>query len=93
MGSQPATARYTLGEELANSLTHGFGLLLAIAGLCGLMLVAGGVRETASCLVYGVTLILVYATSTLYHGVRLPRAKQLLRTLDHVAIFLLIAGS
>lgn len=93
MSNHSATARYTPGEELANSLTHGVGLLLAIAGLCGLMFVAGGVRETVTCLVYGVTLILVYATSTLYHGTRQPRAKQLLRTLDHVAIFLLIAGT
>ncbi|HMM57239.1 MAG TPA: hemolysin III family protein [Rudaea sp.] len=93
MGVQSATARYTPGEELANSLTHAVGLLLAIAGLCGLMFAAGGVRETATCLVYGVTLILVYATSTLYHGARQPQAKQLLRTLDHVAIFLLIAGT
>ncbi|HTI95772.1 MAG TPA: hemolysin III family protein [Rudaea sp.] len=93
MSNHTATARYTPGEELANSLTHGVGLLLAIAGLCGLMFAAGGVRETATCLVYGVTLILVYATSTLYHGVHRPDAKQLLRTLDHVAIFLLIAGT
>ncbi len=93
MSNHSATARYTPREELANSLTHGVGLLLAIAGLCGLMFAAGGVRETATCLVYGVTLILVYATSTLYHGVHRPDAKQLLRTLDHVAIFLLIAGT
>jgi hemolysin III len=93
MSNHSATARYTPGEELANSLTHGVGLLLAIAGLSGLMFVAGGVRETATCLVYGVTLILVYATSTLYHGVHRPDAKQRLRTLDHVAIFLLIAGT
>jgi hemolysin III len=93
MSNHSATARYSFGEELANSLTHGFGLLLSIAGLVGLMLVAGGVRETASCLVYGITLILVYATSTLYHGVHRPDAKRLLRTLDHIAIFLLIAGT
>lgn len=93
MDAQSAALRYTPGEELANSLTHGFGLLLSIVGLVGLMLVAGGARETASCLVYGITLILVYTTSTLYHGVRRPDTKQLLRTLDHVAIFLLIAGT
>ncbi|HST27060.1 MAG TPA: hemolysin III family protein [Rudaea sp.] len=93
MDVQSAALRYTPGEELANSLTHGVGLLLAIAGLCGLMFAAGGLRETATCLVYGVTLILVYATSTLYHGVREPDAKQRLRTLDHIAIFLLIAGT
>ena len=93
MGDHSAIARYTFGEELANSLTHGFGLLLSVAGLCGLMVVAGGMREIASCLVYGITLILVYATSTLYHSARRPDTKQFLRMLDHVAIFLLIAGT
>ncbi|HSM99403.1 MAG TPA: hemolysin III family protein [Rudaea sp.] len=93
MDADSAAMRYTPGEELANSLTHGFGLLLSVGGLFTLMAAAGGVGETASCLVYGVTLILVYATSTLYHGVRAPDAKRLLRTLDHVAIFLLIAGT
>ena len=93
MDADSAAMRYTPGEELANSLTHGFGLLLSVGGLFALMAAAGGVGETASCLVYGVTLILVYATSTLYHGVRAPAAKRLLRTLDHVAIFLLIAGT
>ena len=93
MDAHSAAMRYTPGEELANSLTHGFGLLLSVGGLFVLMAAAGGVGEIASCLVYGVTLILVYATSTLYHGVRAPAAKRLLRTLDHVAIFLLIAGT
>ena len=93
MDGQSTALRYSVGEELANSLTHGFGLLLSIAGLFGLMFVAGGMRETASCLVYGITLIFVYATSTLYHGVHRADAKQFLRTLDHVAIFLLIAGT
>lgn len=93
MDGQTATLRYTAGEELANSLTHGFGLLLSVAGLIGLMLVAGGIHEIASSLVYGVALVLVYTTSTLYHGVRDAGAKRVLRTLDHIAIFLLIAGT
>lgn len=93
MDGQSATARYTFGEELANSLTHGFGLLLSLVGLAGLMLAAGDANETASCLVYGVALVLVYATSTLYHGARNADAKRVLRTLDHIAIFLLIAGT
>lgn len=93
MDGQTATQRYSTGEELANSLTHGFGLLLSVAGLAGLMLVAGGIPEVASCLVYGIALVLVYTTSTLYHGVRNAGVKHVLRTLDHIAIFLLIAGT
>ena len=94
--SATANARYTFGEELANALTHGLGVLLSIAGMIVLMAAAaivGGVREIASCAIYGFTLILLYTTSTLYHSTRSPRRKQLLRTLDHLAIFLLIAGT
>ncbi|MBS0570399.1 MAG: hemolysin III family protein [Proteobacteria bacterium] len=93
MDGEATSARYTVGEELANSLIHGFGLLLSVVGLGWLMLAAAGNRAVVSCLVYGSTLILVYATSTLYHGARHPDTKQVLRTLDHVAIFLLIAGT
>ena len=93
MSDDSLAARYTAGEELANSLTHGFGLLLALAGLVALMQAAGDTREIASCLVYGIALVLDYATSTAYHGVSEADAKQRLRTLDHVAIFLLIAGT
>ena len=88
-------ARYTPAEELANSLTHGFGLLLSIAGLIVLIANASafGVREIASCGIYGASLILVYTTSTLYHSSAAIESKRRLRTLDHVAIFLLIAGT
>ena len=87
--------RYTLDEELANAYTHGFGLLLSVVGLIVLVTAASalGVREIASCAVYGASLILVYTTSTLYHSATQDAARQLLRTLDHVAIFLLIAGT
>lgn len=91
-----ARAPYTFGEELANSLIHGFGLVLSIAGLIVLLSAAamtGGVREIGSCAIYGTTLILLYTTSTLYHSVNRPAPKQILRTLDHLAIFLLIAGT
>lgn len=84
---------YSAGEELANSLTHGFGLLLSLAGFAGLMIAAAGTRELAACAVYGGALILVYATSTLYHGARDAHAKRVLRMLDHIAIFALIAGT
>jgi len=93
MSSSAESLRYTFGEELANSLTHGIGLLLSVAGLAWLMASAGDTREVVSCAVYGITLVLVYATSTLYHAARHPDAKRHLRILDHIAIFLLIAGT
>ena len=89
-------ARYTLGEELANALTHALGIVLSVAALVVLIATVGtggGVREIASCAIYGVTLIMLYTTSTLYHSARTPHAKRVLRTLDHLAIFLLIAGT
>ena len=91
----PEATRYTMGEEFANAVTHGFGLLLSLGGLVVLVAAASalGVRELASCGIYGASLIMVYTTSTLYHSATRIDAKRLLRTLDHVAIFLLIAGT
>src|SRR6516162_2513581 len=94
--SEVVRARYTGGEELANTLTHAFGLVLSIAGLTALIAVAtlhGGVREIASCAIYGTTLIVMYTISTLYHSIPLAEPKRILRILDHLAIFLLIAGT
>jgi hemolysin III len=69
--------------------------MLAVAGLVLLIVEtrSGGALEIASCILYGATLVLVYATSVLYHGVTHEASKRWLRTLDHVAIFLLIAGT
>jgi len=86
------------GEEIANSLTHGVGAVLAVAGLVVLALSAsrgGTARTVVGCVVFGATLVLLYSASTLYHslGPGRPRAKAVLRALDHSAIFLLIAGT
>ena len=94
--SDTARARYTFGEELANSLTHALGIVLSIAGLAALVAVAalrGGTLEIASCAIYGTTLVVLYTTSTLYHSIPFDAPKRILRTLDHLAIFLLIAGT
>ena len=83
-------------DELANAVTHAFGVALALAGLAALVTLAslhGNPRQMVSYSIYGVTLVLLYAASTAYHGVRHPRAKRVLRTLDHAAIYLLIAGT
>lgn len=83
-------------SELWNAATHALGVALALAGLAVLVTLASlrhSPRRIVSYSVYGVTLVLLYAASTAYHGVRIPRAKRVLRTLDHMAIYLLIAGT
>ena len=88
--------RYTLGEEIANSLTHGLGTGLAVAALVVLVafaVLAHDGYKLAAAIVYGVTLVLQYAASTLYHAVPQPKAKHVLKILDHCGIYLLIAGT
>jgi hemolysin III len=83
-------------EELANSLTHGLGLTMSIAGFLVLVVLAamrGSAWRIVSCAVYGVTLILLYAASTLYHSLHSRRLRRILRVCDHSAIYLLIAGT
>ncbi len=88
--------RYSLAEEIANSITHGIGALLSIVGLVVLVHLAathGDVWHIVSSSIFGATLILLYLSSTLYHSITAVRAKVVLRLLDHVAIYLLIAGT
>ncbi len=90
------TVRYSFGEEIANSVTHGVGWLLSVCGLAILVTLAavtGGTLRVVSCAVFGTTLVLLYAASTLYHALPSERAKHVFRVLDHSAIFLLIAGT
>lgn len=87
---------YSLREEIANSITHGIGTVLAIAALCILIVFAGrygNAWHIVSVCVYGTTLILLYTVSTLYHSIQNHRLKGILRILDHSAIYLLIAGT
>jgi len=91
-----ATTRYTLGEEIANSITHGIGVVAAIAGLAVLTAFAvlyGDAWHVVSVSIYGATLVLLYSASTLYHAITHTKAKKILRILDHTAIFFLIAGT
>lgn len=87
---------YTLGEEIANGTTHGVGVGLAVAGLVILTVfavLANDGYKLASAIVLGVSLILAYTTSTLYHSVPHPKAKHVFKILDHCSIYLLIAGT
>ena len=84
------------GEEIASSIIHGVATLLAVAGL-GVLTAFASLRGSAwhvvGCSMFGLTLVLLYTSSTLYHSISQPRAKAVFRALDHSAIFLLIAGT
>ena len=90
------TKRINTINEIANSVTHGIGALLAVAGLVLLVVFAaayGNVWHVVSFSIYGSTLVLLYLASTLYHSAQNPKIKQTLRIIDHAAIYLLIAGT
>jgi hemolysin III len=83
-------------EEIANTVTHGFGLVLSIAGfifLVSMASISGDFWQMISSLVYGSSLVVLYAASTFYHGATSPKLKQTLQIVDHCCIYLLIAGS
>jgi len=87
---------YTLGEEIANSVTHGVGALLSLIGTAILLYRAarnGTTLHVVSFAVYGSCLFLLHLSSTLYHALRPPRAKRVFRVFDHCSIYLLIAGT
>ena len=87
---------YSLGEEIANSVTHGIGAALSVAGLILLVVLSandGDVWRVVSFSVYGSTLVILYLASTLYHSFQNPRVKRVFRVFDHASIYLLIAGS
>ncbi|RKY37548.1 MAG: hemolysin III family protein [Candidatus Omnitrophota bacterium] len=86
----------SLGEEIANSVTHGIGTVLSIVALVLLIVFAskyGDVWRIVSFSIYGSTLFLLYLASTLYHSFTNKRVKRFFRILDHLSIYLLIAGT
>ncbi len=83
-------------EEAINALTHGLGAVLSLAGLVILVVLAslrGDAWHIVSCSIYGVTLVLLFSSSTLYHSCRSERSKHICRIIDHASIYLLIAGT
>ncbi len=86
----------TPGEEIANSVSHGAGLLAALAGTPVLIVSAAGRDHpamVAGACVFSAAVVLMYLCSTLYHAIPVGRAKRVFRILDHAAIFILIAGT
>lgn len=88
--------KYSVFEEWANSVTHGIGAALAIAGLVVMLVVAvssGSALSVVSASIYGASLIVMFLASTLYHAIQPDRIRKILRQVDHLAILYLIAGS
>ena len=87
---------YSKREEIANAITHGIGACLAIAALVMLIVfsaIYGTAWHVVSFSIFGVTLVLLYMASTLYHSLTHQKAKRVFRKFDHISIYLLIAGT
>lgn len=87
---------YTVGEEIANSISHGIGAALAVAAIPICIVIAvshGGGVALAAALIYTISMLLEYTASTLYHALVPAPAKKVFKVLDHSAIYLFIAGS
>jgi hemolysin III len=88
--------KYSLGEEIMSAVTHGVGALLSIVALV-LCVLFSAHNESAvgvvSSIIYGLTLIILYTMSTLYHSLAVNNAKRVFRIIDHCSIYLLIAGT
>ncbi|WP_226681545.1 PAQR family membrane homeostasis protein TrhA [Sutcliffiella horikoshii] len=90
------TNTFSKGEEIANTVTHGIGILTSIAALV-LLIVFSAINGTplhlATFIVYGVTMLMLYTSSTLLHALPKGKAKNVFEILDHSSIYFFIAGS
>jgi hemolysin III len=96
LAADPRLKFYPAAEERINVASHALGLVLSLVGLVALVmraLAVGGVLELVSATVYALSLVALFAASTAYHGSRRPSRRMRLRTVDHAAIYLLIAGT
>ncbi|APD06244.1 hemolysin-3 like protein [Flavobacteriaceae bacterium UJ101] len=87
---------YSKKEEIANAITHGIGIILSIIGLVYMLVYSiqnGDISHITGSIIFGSTLIIMYTCSTLYHTFQTEKRKVFFRKLDHIAIYLLIAGS
>ena len=91
-GGSRAAPLQTPGEEIANAILHGLGVVFAITGLVFMTQRAGG-ASGAAYVIFAATLIAMFLSSTLYHAIQHRGAKRVLRIVDHAAIYLLIAGT
>jgi hemolysin III len=96
MAKSQEMLQYSLLEEILNTVTHGAGALISIIGLILLICLSsfyGQISNIVSCTIFGVTLVLLYTASTLYHSCQKQNIKHFFRILDHSCIYVLIAGT
>lgn len=89
-------ANYSAKEELANTITHGIAALLALVAC--ILLVNKGLHslnalQLTGLIVYGISMVILFLASTLYHSIQVEKTRTILKQLDHSAIYLLIAGT
>ena len=85
---------YTIGEEIVNAITHGLGAVMAFRAFLSLLLSCPKTVLAATSLsIYGVSMVLLYLVSCLYHALAVNRAKKVFQVLDHCTVYLLIAGT
>ena len=92
----PRPRHYSLGEEIAHSITHGLGAVLSVVALVLLIMRAAATGDPwcmVSFAIFGVSMVLLYTASALYHALIPPRARHVFQVLDHSLIYVLIAGS
>ena len=87
---------YSKGEEIFNAVSHGVGAVLAVSALTVMVVLSAQQHDPykiASSIVYGISMLVLYVMSTLYHAIPFPRVKRIFQIFDHCSIFLLIAGT
>jgi Predicted membrane protein, hemolysin III homolog len=90
MSESQKIAQYGFLEEIFNSITHGIGAVISIAGLVLLIVfssIYGSLSHIISCTIFGFTLVLLYTASTLYHSFQKPNLKHVFKILDHSCIY------
>jgi hemolysin III len=93
VSSVPHIKAYTVIEEWLNAVSHALGCIASIVGLVFLLLRAGDTLAQSASIIYGLSMISMFLSSTLYHGFRNQKVKRVLKVVDHSAIYLLIAGT
>ena len=96
MASEKIKRSQTRGEEIANTISHGLGAVLALSFAAPLAvrgILSGSAKAGFSLTAYAFSLVLLYTASAVYHGVRDPKVKRTLRIMDHCSIFVLILGT